>query len=172
VKIVNGTPRVFVTWDECTYRLFDTVCETPSVKLSYSDNAGATWSGPKVLSGGGVNYFPTIGNDPTDGKFVVAWFTNRFDVIYQNAQDVEMVTMSATTVKVLKRQKVTTDPITPNESEADPILGGFFIGDYIEVDAKNGTAYVAYNMNIRKVVVFGDGVAVHQQDNYLTKVAE
>ena len=172
VKIVNGTPRVFVTWDECAYRLFDTVCETPSVKLSYSDNAGATWSTPKVLSAGGVNYFPTIGNDPTGGKFVVAWFTNRFDVTYQNAQDVEMVTMSASTVTVLKRQKVTTDPITPNETEADPILGGFFIGDYIEVDAKNGTAYVAYNMNIRKVTVFGEGVPVHQQDNYLTKVAE
>lgn len=36
-----------------------------------------------------------------------------------------------------------------NEPEADPLLGGFFIGDYIEVFAHDRTAWVAYNANYR-----------------------
>jgi hypothetical protein len=36
-----------------------------------------------------------------------------------------------------------------NEPEADPLLGGFFIGDYIEVFAHDRTAWVGYNANDR-----------------------
>jgi hypothetical protein len=56
----------------------------------------------------------------------------------------------------------------PNESEADPILGGAFIGDYIDVDRTPGISYVAYNANYRKIKVLGEGFPVPQQDNYLT----
>jgi hypothetical protein len=174
VKKISGEPRVFVVWDACAKRLAslgDAVCEEPKIKIKYSDDDGATWSSQKTISKGGVNYFPTIASDRSGDTFVVAWFTNRFDDDYQNAQDVEMVTMDASSFTITKRQRITTDDQMPNESEADPFLGGFFIGDYIEVAAHDGKAWVAYNMNIRDVAFLFEDLEVPQQDNYLTKVS-
>jgi hypothetical protein len=174
VKLVNGSPRFFVVYDECKVRVNgDVLCEEPRIEMRYSDDDGATWSDLIILSKTAVNradYFPSIANDTTDGKIVVAWFTNRFDE-YLNAQDIEMVTIDAATATVVKRQQVTTDAIVPNEPEADPLLGGFFIGDYIEVFAHGGQAYIGYNMNIRGHTFIGEGEAVKQQDNFLTKIS-
>ena len=60
----------------------------------------------------------------------------------------------------------------PNEPEADPLLQGIFIGDYIEVAAFNGTAYIGYNMNVRSIQFLFTGESVHQQDNYLSSATE
>jgi hypothetical protein len=178
VKILDdGTPRIFVVWDQCKARPLDTICEEPRVQMRYSDDDGATWSDVKTISKTGVDrvdYFPSIADDRKNDKVVVAWFTNRLND-YNNAQDIEMVTIDADTGDVTKRQIVTTNSLMPNEPEADPLLGGFFIGDYIEVAAHSGQAYIGYNMNIREVPLapeFGGGQAVHQQDNYLTQVGE
>jgi len=46
---------------------------------------------------------------------------------------------------------------------------GLYIGDYFEVFARRGVAYVHYNANYRLVRVLGLGIPVRQQDNYLTK---
>jgi hypothetical protein len=69
---------------------------------------------------------------------------------------------------VSSRQRVT--PVS-NEPDADPlygVFGGGFIGDYIEVAAHRGVAYLHYNMNYRRQALLGQGFAVNQQDNYLT----
>ncbi|MDP9223724.1 MAG: hypothetical protein M3P18_07670, partial [Actinomycetota bacterium] len=102
-----------------------------------------------------------------DPNFVISYYTNRFDPIFHNRQDVEMVTIHAASSGVVRRQRVT--PFS-NETEADPLLGGFFIGDYFDVHLLNGVAYVAYNANYRHIPVLGQGFAVPQQDNYLTKI--
>ena len=65
-----------------------------------------------------------------------------------------------------QRQRVTQPS---NEPEADGLLGGFFIGDYIEVFAHQGTALVHYNANYRKQPIIGEGFAINQQDNYLSR---
>src|SRR5687768_8540742 len=57
-----------------------------------------------------------------------------------------------------------------NETEADPLLGGFFIGDYIEVFAHDRTAWVGYNANYRHVQLLFDGIPIPQQDNYLARL--
>jgi hypothetical protein len=67
----------------------------------------------------------------------------------------------------VNRQRVTG---VSNETEADPILGGVFIGDYIDVHLLGGTAYVAYNANTRHVRVLGQGRPIPQQDNFLTRI--
>src|SRR5207244_9922514 len=142
-------------WDQCKARPFDTICEESRVQMSYSDDDGATWSDVQVLSKTAVHrvdYFPTIDNDKDNGNVVVAWYTNRLDT-YQNAQNIEVVTVTASTSTISKRQIITTSDLMPNEPEADPLLGGFFIGDYIEITAAKGTAYVAYNMNIRPIAL-------------------
>jgi hypothetical protein len=166
----SSTVRWFATWEECSARPLDTICEEPVVKLSYSDDAGATWSTPTVISRGGDNYFPTISADPTTGLVAVAWYTNRFDQTFHNAQDVELATIQGSTADVRRVQRLTR---TSNETEADPILGGAFIGDYFEVFAYNRTAWVHFNANYRSELLLdgllGEGVPVPQQDNFLTR---
>jgi hypothetical protein len=65
---------------------------------------------------------------------------------------------------VLSRERVTR---TSNETEADPVLHGLFIGDYFEVNANAGRVYVHYNANARHVRFIGEGFTIPQQDNYL-----
>jgi hypothetical protein len=164
---VRGDERPIVVWDRCRARVLDTVCEEPQIVMSMSRDGGRTWSAPRVISLAGDNYFPAISDETGNPRFVVAYFTNRRDRIFHNRQDVEMVTIDPASGAVTKRQLVTR---LPNESEADPVLGGFFIGDYIDVHLSGGTAYVAYNANYRHVPLLGEGVPVPQQDNYLTTV--
>jgi hypothetical protein len=163
IGMVSGRPRIFVTWDECRARPLDTVCEEPRVMLAWSDDFGVSWR-RTVISAGGDNYFPALGVDGE--RLAMTWFTNRRDTQFHNRQEVELATVDATNGRVLRRQFVTP---TMNESEADPLLGGSFIGDYIEVVARNGTAWVHYNANYRHVKLLGEGFAVPQQDNYLAR---
>lgn len=165
VAMVKGRPRVFLTWEGCAARPLDVVCEEPEIKLRFSDDLGETWSETKVLSAGGDNYFPSISYDRARSKLAVTWFTNRYDPIFHNRQDVELATVD-TSGNVVKRQRLTPES---NESEADPILGGSFIGDYIEVFAHNGRAWVGYNANYRSVQLLGEGFPIPQQDNYLER---
>jgi hypothetical protein len=165
VVLVNGRPRIFVVWDACLTRPLDVVCEEPQIKLVFSDDDGATWSAASVLSTQGDNYFPTIGAD-TSGRLAVAWFTNRHDDLFHNRQDVELVTVDQYTGAVLNRQRITP---TSNEPESDPTLGSIFIGDYFEVFAHQGTAYVHTNANYRKRQFAAAGLPVPQQDNYLVR---
>jgi hypothetical protein len=166
VRMVSGHPRVFATWDTCKKELGGGVCEGAQVLLRHSDDFGATWSAPRVISAGGDNYFASIDTDPVTGAIVVAYYTSRFDRIFRNRQDVELVRLN-TNGAVVDRRRVTD---RSNEPEADPVLQGSFIGDYLEVSAAGGTAYVHYNANQRSEQLLGRGLAEPQQDNYLARV--
>lgn len=161
----TGPSRFFVTWEECSARVLDTICEEPRVMLTYSDDLGATWSDPQTLSQGGVNYFPTISADPTSGKVAVAWFTNSNDA-FENRQDIDLVSFDADNPSAKHVQRLTA---TSNDPDADPLLGSAFIGDYIEVFAYNRTAWVGFNANYRQVPLLFDGLPVNQQDNYVLR---
>jgi hypothetical protein len=168
VAMVDGKPRIFVTWDGCKARpAGDSVCEEPRIKVVHSGDLGKTWGRPKVVSAGGDNYFPTISADRKNGKVTIAYYTNRFDPVFHNRQDVELATLNPATSAVTERQRLTS---LSNESEADPSLGGLFIGDYIEVYASGDKALVHYNANYRSIRLLNHGVPVPQQDNFLRKV--
>jgi hypothetical protein len=166
VRMVAGRPQVFFTWEGCRAKapLLE-VCEEPQIKLRSSDDFGATWSRVRVLSVGGDNYFPAIANDPAGRRLALTWYTNRFDPRWHHRQDLELVGLDPATGAVRSRQRVT--PIS-NEPDADPFWGGTFIGDYIELAAHRGVAYLHYTMNYRRQAVLGQGFAINQQDNYLT----
>jgi hypothetical protein len=166
VTRVNGVPRIFVVWDACSTRPLGVICEEAQIKLKYSDDDGISWSPEKVLSINGNNYFPTIANNRA-GRLALAWFTNRFDPQFQNRQDVEFLALDAYGVKPLRRQRLTR---VSNEPEADALLGGGFIGDYIEITAVKDIAYVHYNANYRPIPLLGEGFPIPQQDNFLAKV--
>jgi hypothetical protein len=171
VVMVDGDPRIFLVWEACRFRPDPFVCEEAEIKLLYSDDLGVTWrpTSPIVLSRGNENYFPTIGSNDRarDPIMAAVWFTNRRDPLFHNRQDVELVSIDPDRARVEDRE-IITDP--SNEPEADPWLGGFFIGDYIEVAVNRRTAYVHYNANYRHQLFLGQGVPVPQQDNYLTRV--
>ncbi len=164
VKLVHGHPRVFVVWEGCRTSIFG-VCEEPRINLARSADFGASWR-RTVLSAGGDNYFPTISEDRGGAALAVAWYTNRHDRRFHSRQDVELASVDPGSGTVVNRQRLT--PVS-NETEADVALHGLFIGDYFEVFARRGVAYVHYNANYRLVRVLGQGIPVRQQDNYLTK---
>lgn len=166
VRVVGGRPRVFVVWDACSERPLPTVCELPVIKLKTSDDLGATWSDVRVVSEEGGNYFPTISNDAQGTSLAIAYFTNREDPAFDNRQDIELLTLDPVTSQVTNRQLLTS---LSNEPESDPALGGFFIGDYIEVFASGGDALVHYNANYRQIPFLRAGPAVPQQDNFLIR---
>jgi hypothetical protein len=167
VRDLGGTfPRVYVVWDACEFRLLDTICEEPIIWLSYSDDLGVSWSDRVAISNGGDNYFPTIAFDPEGSRLVAAWFTNQFDRVFHNRNDVELVRLNDDGTARSSRRL--TRP--SNEPEADPLLGGLFIGDYIEVFAHDRTAWVGYNANYRHVQLLFEGLPIPQQDNYLARV--
>jgi hypothetical protein len=164
VKLVHGHPRVFVVWEGCRTSIHG-VCEEPRINLARSTDFGASWR-RTVLSVGGDNYFPTISEDRGGAALAVAWYTNRHDRRLHSRQDVELASVDPGSGTVVNRQRLT--PVS-NETDADVALHGTFIGDYFEVFARRGVAYVHYNANYRLVRVVGQGIPVHQQDNYLTK---
>jgi hypothetical protein len=164
VKVVHGHPRVFVVWEGCRTSIHG-VCEEPRINLARSADFGASWR-RTVLSAGGDNYFPTISEDRGGAALAVAWYTNRHDRRLHSRQDVELASVDPGSGTVVNRQRLT--PVS-NETETDVVLHGLFIGDYFEVFARRGVAYVHYNANYRLVRVLGQGIPVRQQDNYLTK---
>jgi hypothetical protein len=168
VTTVDGHPEILAVWDRCRLHAKDQVCEEAEIAESTSADLGRTWSAPKVISAGGDNVFPFLTTDPTTHQVLGVWYTNRFDPVFHNRQDVEFVRLSPTG-DVQQRRRLTR---YSNETEADPTLGGAFIGDYIQVDAADGVAYVGYNANARSERYLGSGVPVPQQDNYLVRVHE
>jgi hypothetical protein len=96
----------------------------------------------------------------------VAWFTTTFDPQFDNAQDVVLSSLD-TGKAAYKPEGTKRITAASNETEADPLLGGFFIGDYIEVAQVQNRSYVGYNANYRKIPVLFDGFPINQQDNYL-----
>jgi hypothetical protein len=174
VTMVNGQPRTFVIWEACTHRFLDTVCEEPQIKLSYSlDADGTTWSAPTVLSNGGDNYFPTISADRTysTNNLAAAWYSNYYDIGFHNAQDVQATSINPVTGQSRGLKRLTGPQ--SNETEADPLLGGLFIGDYIEGVLIKNRYYVHYNANYRQMQILGffpplaSQFPLNQQDNYL-----
>ena len=164
VKMVHGHPRLFVVWEGCLARPAGVVCEEPRIRLARSDDFGSSWR-RTVLSVGGDNYYPTISENRGGPTLAAAWYTNRHDRRFHSRQDVELASVNPSTGVVMRRQRLT--PVS-NETDADPFLRGLFIGDYFEVFARRGVAYVHYNANYRFVRVLGEGFPIPQPDNYLT----
>lgn len=74
----------------------------------------------------------------------------------------------------LARQAALNPPVS-NDTEADPVFGDLFIGDYIEASCAGGKAYIHYNANYTKknssIVGGSANEPVRQQDNFLGKVS-
>jgi hypothetical protein len=162
----GGRLRVDVIWAECLTHALDQVCEEPRIMLTSSNDLGLTWSLPHVISAGGDNFMPTLATDPATGGVAAAWYTTRFDPLFHHRYDAELVRI-LDDGGVSGRTRVTK---VSTEPDADPLLSGVFIGDYLEVAPLAGTAYVHFTANYRSVPLIGDGVPIPQQDNFLARI--
>jgi len=154
---------VYVVWESCETRPAGVSCEYPRIRMTFSDSFGAGWSTPITLSAGGDNYFATLSANPGGANLAVAYWTSRFDPTFNSRQDLELLTSA----RAGRCSSATVDQRVQRHA-ADTYLGGFFIGDYIEVTAQGGQAFVGINGNYRKERFGLDpGQPVAQQDNYL-----
>jgi len=165
VAMVGSTPRIFVTDEECTALISGGLCEDPQIKVRYSDNSGSTWTLLTFGTAGKDNYFPTIATDPSTSpnKVALAWYSSANDPALHR-YDVYLASFPADLSTAAVTTRITS---SPNEPDADPFLGGLFIGDYFEVFAAGGNAYLNFNQNTRTQKWQGLGVKVRQQDNFL-----
>jgi hypothetical protein len=164
VAMIGSTPRIFVTYEVCTTLIASVACEEPQIKVRYSDNNGSTWTTLTFGSAGNDNYFPTIDADTTTtpNKVALAWYSNVNDPSHHR-YDLYLAAFPADLSSPPAITRITT---AANEPDADPILGGRFIGDYFEVVATGGHAYLNFNLNTRSQQLLGTGQTIQQQDNF------
>src|SRR5918912_1219722 len=122
--------------------------------------------------------FGTICEEPqikltyTTNNLAATWFSNSYDVQFHNQQDTVATSINPLTGESRGIKRLT---LSSNETEADPLLGGLFIGDYIEAVLIKNRLYVGSNANYRKVPLLGGLLnepdqpvfPVNQQDNYV-----
>jgi hypothetical protein len=172
-KLISPTvERVFVSYEVCQQQK-QGLCYGPQARLSRFDVNPATGATGAVATsivsvpGSSSNYFTSVNADPFQGKLAMVYYTNRVDP-FDHRQAVELATLNLTG-GVTQRQLIS--PV--NEPDADPFLGGIFIGDYIEVAPRNGVALTHYNANFLKKVfqptIPPPTPAVNQQDNFLNR---
>lgn len=164
VSHVGGVDRVHVVYAQCRDVVLG-ICEHSEVVLASSRTAGqGTWSYSAIAPASASDFFPTLTVDQSTGKLLVGYWTTRFDV-GQHAFDVVAVPFNAATGAQAAAIRVTTSSIEP---DSDSMQGAFFIGDYSELAAFNGTAWAHYTSTQRLQQLFGQGVAIPQQDNVLS----
>jgi len=170
---VKGT-RAIIVWDRRTGPaniLLDFWYFNSDIVAKFTDDDGATFSAPQIVSTApGFQYQPSLCVDTT-GTVVVAYYSHENDAPFSHKQDIYIAT-SPTGAAPYTPLRVT--PVS-NDTEADPLLGDSSIGDYIEVACTGGVGYVHYTANYaRKETSFFDGgstsLLVRQQDNFLGKV--
>jgi hypothetical protein len=172
-RITPTIERVYVSYETCQQIKFGNLCYGPQTKLSrfnVNPTTGATGAVATTLvslPGDASNYMTSVNADPLQGKLAMVYYTNRVDP-FDHRQAVELATLDLNGA-VTQRQLIS----DVNEPNADPFLGGSFIGDYIEVAPRNGVALTHYNANFLKKVflptISPAGPPVNQQDNFLNR---
>ncbi len=126
------------------------------VLVQRSTNGGATWNAPVRVNddgaGGNIQFNPFLTVDPIKGQPMLAWSDARNDP--GNTSVDIFASRSTNCGKNFKKNVQVTQPSTEfnnstiswsNESTAsNPLRNANQFGDYMGIDARNGTAYVAW----------------------------
>ena len=122
-SVHNG--RVYVNWTDQRNGEDNT-----DVWLSYSDNAGDTWSAPTKVnqdSSGSHQFFTWMDIDPCNGNIYFVYYDRRN--YNDNRTDVYVATSTDGGITFLE-QRVSESPFIPSDK--------VFFGDYINIVAHNG----------------------------------
>ncbi|HEV8354589.1 MAG TPA: hypothetical protein VGR24_10415 [bacterium] len=172
---VFGARRSIIVWDRRTTKdvLFDfwwfDYGTGGSIVSRTTDNDGATFSALKVISSAwGHQSQPSVCGNFDSGHVIVAYYSNENDLTWSHSQDVYVAT-SVTGDPPYAATRVT---LVSNDTEADPLLSDFFIGDYLEVACQGDFAYVHYTANYaaKSAALLGGAFPIRQQDNFLARI--
>ena len=179
----NGT-ETYVVWDRCKVDpsanivLGGVVCPDADVVYKGSTDNGITWSTVSPLS---VNasaqdqFFPWIKTDRSTGIINIVYYTSQNDPTFQHRLNVYLNHINpdgVLNVNAITDTHVITSVV--NDPAADPLLGGYFLGDYIGVAARGlsidgaSRAYCGFTSN--DVQGSYSGVSAPQQDNKLIRL--
>ncbi len=163
--------RVVVVWNACGSNFVQgngfqiLVCPQGFVSAAYTD--ASTMSGPwTVLNVTSNGFFPTVSIDSTDGNVSVAYYTTVNDVPWAHRVDLNVSQYSAGALT--SSSTITRVTTTSDEPDDDPLLRGFFFGDYIQASANAGTLYLGYTANYAQK----GNPPTFQQDNYISTIPD
>ena len=148
------------------------------IKLSYSDDQGATWSAPvRVNDDTGTNsqFLPKIALDPTTGHLAVVWYDARNDLGVGGPGDTNGIpnddaqfwgAFSADGTAFTRNIQISAG--TSNSHDA---MNGIDYGDYTGLSFYGGIAHPAWSDNSNSTGNNPDGT-LHQLDIYTASVAD
>jgi hypothetical protein len=166
--------ETYVVWDRCKVPLFlGFVCPDADVVLAASNDDGATWSPMDVNTDPKDQFFPWVKTDRSTNIVNISYYTAEGDFFGHRVQVVlNHILPGPNTPNPIDDTHILTTLL--DETSADPVLGGFFFGDYIGLAAR-GTgiagacrAYAHFTYNTRLGVY--NGVPNPQQDNNLSRL--
>jgi hypothetical protein len=134
--------RIYVTWPARP-----NAGQAPDVYLSWSDDGGTAWSAPKRVNADSAltnrdQFFPSVDVDPSDGSVNIIYYDSRN---FANNDSCEVyLSRSVNGGLTFDDIKISTQPFLP---KSIPSLATGYMGDYIEVAAKNGVVWPIWNDN-------------------------
>ncbi len=161
--------RVWVVWEDCSKgkQMFGSFsCNNADVFMRTYNQAGTLIIGTVQVDGapGGQQYMPWPAYDGAKSTLSIAFYDSQRDS-FGHRYDISIA--QSPNGGASFTQTIITSNLPPNEPDADPYLGGSFIGDYIQIAALSGVAYVHFNANY--VQVSSSTMQGFQQDNFLLR---
>jgi len=162
--------RVIVVWQECNTQgvagstFVILTCPQPFVRAAYNDatSMAGPWTTVNVTSNG---FFPAVAIDPSKGTVNVAYYSTTNDPW---AHRLDLFVSQYLSGAFPGTPTVTRITTASDEPDADPLLHGGFLGDYIQATASSGTIYLGYTANYAQKGT----PPSYGQDNYLTTVPD
>ena len=167
--------RVIVVWNECApgQNVLGFACDQPVVNGAFTDDSTMegpwttfTVNDPTGVSAPASGFFPSVAIDPTDGTVNVGYYSQERDTPWRHRLDVFIAQYSLGEFPGTP----TTTRITAKVSEPDddPLLGGLFFGDYIQVAARGNVAVIAFTANY----LLKGTPPTFNQDNFVAKLPD
>ena len=124
--------------------LFDemTICADSDVVFTTSplkkSGVPKGWSDVRPVNANpGDQFFPWVTVNRQTGNTLIAYYSSENDTFHHRLQ-LMMSTLAAGSEDIADPQVVLS---TPDEPDADPVLGAFFIGDYVGIASRAGRTY-------------------------------
>lgn len=162
--------RVVVVWQECASNgvqgetFIILVCPQPFIRAALTDatTMAGPWTIVNVTSNG---FFPTVSIDPTKGTVNIPYYSTVNDPL---AHRLDLFVAQYSPGPLLGTAATTRVTVTSDEPDDDPLLGGFFFGDYIQAIATGGVLYIHYTANYAQK----GSPPTFNQDNFLSTIPD
>ncbi len=142
--IERSTGRLYFAWSD--FRNATAADHNNDVFLVFSDNGGATWSAPKLVSGGAgtkaAQWQAWMAVGP-EGTVYVAYYDRQYGACENTGCNDITLAFSRDRGRTFQRERITTDSMPNLTAANNPIQAGF-LGDYMSVAADAHGAVIVW----------------------------